>query len=81
MRALDGTIIIYGAIFSQLQKLRPQIALALQARAILLVLQKNYFCLFIPNSTRNHDSFSIFTLQNASQYLTKCSDISNIIMI
>ena len=33
---------------------RPQIALALQARAILLVFEKIYSCLFIPNCTRNH---------------------------
>ena len=34
--------------------LRPQIALALRARAILLVFEKIYSCLFIPNCTRNH---------------------------
>jgi len=33
---------------------RPQIALALQARAILLVFEKIYSCLFIPNCTQNH---------------------------
>ena len=32
---------------------RPQIALALQARVILLVFEKIYSCLFIPNCTRN----------------------------
>ena len=31
-----------------------QIALALQARAILSVFEKIYSCLFIPNCTRNH---------------------------
>ena len=34
--------------------LRPQIALALRARAILLVFKKIYSCSFIPNCTRNH---------------------------
>ena len=33
---------------------RRQIALALRARAILLVFEKIYSCLFIPNCTRNH---------------------------
>ena len=33
---------------------KPQIALALRARAILLVFKKIYSCLFIPNYTRNH---------------------------
>ena len=33
---------------------RPQIALALRARAILLVFKKIYSCLFIPNCTRKH---------------------------
>ena len=33
---------------------RPQIALSLQARPILLVFEKIYSCLFIPNCTRNH---------------------------
>ena len=33
---------------------RPQIALALRTRAILLVFKKIYSCLFIPNCTRNH---------------------------
>ena len=33
---------------------RPQIALALRARAILLAFEKIYSCLFIPNCTRNH---------------------------
>ena len=33
---------------------RPQIALALRARIILLVFKKMYSCLFIPNCTRNH---------------------------
>ena len=33
---------------------RPQIALALRVRAILLVFKKIYSCLFIPNCTRNH---------------------------
>ena len=33
---------------------RPQIALALRARVILLAFEKNYLCLFIPNCTRNH---------------------------
>ena len=32
---------------------RPQIALALRARVILLVFEKIYSCLFIPNCTRN----------------------------
>ena len=31
-----------------------QIALALQARAILLFFENIYSCLFIPNYTRNH---------------------------
>ena len=31
-----------------------QIALALQVRAILVIFEKNYSCLFIPNCTRNH---------------------------
>ena len=33
---------------------RPQIALAIRARAILLVIEKIYSTLFIPNYTRNH---------------------------
>ena len=34
---------------------RPQIALALRARAILIVFEKfTWLCLFIPNCTRNH---------------------------
>ena len=33
---------------------RPQIALALRARAILLAFEKIYSCLLIPNCTRNH---------------------------
>ena len=33
---------------------RPQIALTLRARAILLVFEKIYSCLFIPNCTRNY---------------------------
>ena len=33
---------------------RPQIALALRARAILLAFETIYSCLFIPNCTRNH---------------------------
>ena len=33
---------------------RPQIALTLRARAILLAFEKIYSCLFIPNCTRNH---------------------------
>ena len=33
---------------------RPQIALALRARVILLAFEKIYSCLFIPNCTRNH---------------------------
>ena len=33
---------------------RQQIAHALRARAILLVFEKIYSCLFIPNCTRNH---------------------------
>ena len=33
---------------------RPQIALALRARIILLVFKKIYLCLFIPKCTRNH---------------------------
>ena len=33
---------------------RPQIARALRARAISLVLKKMYSCLFIPDCTRNH---------------------------
>ena len=33
---------------------RPQIALALRAREILLVFKKIYLCLFIPNCTWNH---------------------------
>ena len=33
---------------------RPQIALALRARAILLAFEKIYSCLYMPNCTRNH---------------------------
>ena len=33
---------------------RPQIALALRARVILLVFEKIYSCLFIPNCSRYH---------------------------
>ena len=33
---------------------RPQIALALRTHAILLVFEKIYPCMFIPNCTRNH---------------------------
>ena len=42
---------------------RPQIALALQARVILLVFEKIYLCLFIPNCTRNH----VITYTNAEK--------------
>ena len=41
---------------------RPQIALALRARSILLVFKKIYLCLFIPNCTRNH----VITYTNAT---------------
>ena len=41
---------------------RPQIALALRARAILLVFEKIYSCLFIPNCTRNHVPINKFDL-------------------
>ena len=43
---------------------RPQIARALRATAVLLVLKKIYSCLFIPNCTRNH----VITYTNRTVY-------------
>ena len=47
---------------------RPQIALALRACAILLVFEKIYSCLFIPNYTRNH----VIAYANSTWYDLKC---------
>ena len=44
---------------------RPQIARARRASAILLVFEKIYSCLFIPNCTRNHVITYTYCLQNA----------------
>ena len=44
---------------------RPQTAHTLRARAILLVFEKIYSCLFIPNCTRNH----VITYTNTSAKL------------
>ena len=50
MQFLGNTVHKKGKEIAQIA----QIELALQARVILLVFEKIYSCLFIPNCTRNH---------------------------
>ena len=49
----DGDVVYVSKSMTRKFFQRPQIALALRARAIFLVFEKIYSCLFIPNCTRN----------------------------
>ena len=56
---------------------RPQIALALQVHAILLVFEKIYSCLFIPNCTQNH----LITYTNTPKEKVSGIGISYLLML
>ena len=54
---------------------RPQIALALRARAILLVFEKIYLCLLIPICTRNHVITYINFYVSLLHSITQCHSL------